>query len=118
MAPCRRFFFAALLCLPRYGAASPLGSTTPDGRPIRHGISGRFGVESAAEFAWNAHRVDETDTPQVLELPIVRQLAAIFERRRSDCGQTESPPSGWVFTSRASKSGHVVDMQHFHGAIS
>ena len=63
-------------------------------------------------------RVDETKTGEVLELPITRQLGAVFERRCTDCGDAESPPSGWVFPSRTSKSGHVLDVQRFHAAIS
>ena len=62
-------------------------------------------------------RVDETKTGEVLELPITRQLAAIFERRCADCGDEEKPSSGWVFPSRTSKSGHLLDVQRFHAGI-
>ena len=62
-------------------------------------------------------RVDETKTGEVLKLPITQQLAAIFERRCPDCGDAENPPSGWVFPSPASKSGHLLDVQRFHAAI-
>ena len=62
-------------------------------------------------------RVDETKTGEVLELPITRQLAAIFERRCVDCADAENPPSGWVFPSRTSKSGHLLDVQRFHAGI-
>ena len=63
-------------------------------------------------------RVDETKTGEVLELPITQQLAAIFERRCTDCGDAENPPSGWMFPSPASKSGHMLDVQRFHAGIS
>ena len=63
-------------------------------------------------------RVDETKTGEVLELPITQQLAAIFERRCADCENAENTPAGWVFPSRASKSGHVLDVQRFHAGIS
>ena len=63
-------------------------------------------------------RVDEIKTGEVLELPITRQLAAIFERRCADCENAENTPAGWVFPSRASKSGHVLDVQRFHAGIS
>ena len=62
-------------------------------------------------------RVDETKTGEVLELPITRQLGTVFERRSADCGDGEKPPSGWVFPSRTSKSGHVLDVQRFHAGI-
>ena len=62
-------------------------------------------------------RVDETKTGEVLELPMTRQLAGIFERRYADCADAESPSSGWVFPSRTSKSGHVLDVQRFHAGI-
>ena len=62
-------------------------------------------------------RVDETKSGEVLELPITRQLAGIFERRYADCADAESPSSGWVFPSRTSKSGHVLDVQRFHAGI-
>ena len=62
-------------------------------------------------------RVDETKTGEVLELPITLQLAAIFDRRCADWGDAEHPPSGWVFPSRTSKSGHVLDVQRFHAGI-
>ena len=63
-------------------------------------------------------RVDETKSGEVLKLPITQQLAAIFERRCTDCGDAENPPSGWVFPSAASKSGHMLDVQRFHAGIS
>ena len=62
-------------------------------------------------------RVDETKTGEVLELPITRQLAVIFERRCADFEDAEHPPSGWVFPSRTSASGHVLDVQRFHVGI-
>ena len=62
-------------------------------------------------------RVDETKTGEVLELPITRQLAAVLERRRAECERAGNAAEGWVFPSRTSQSGHVVDVQRFHGAI-
>ena len=46
-------------------------------------------------------RVDETKTGEVLELPITRQLATIFERRGAEAERASSgaPLSGWLFPS-------------------
>ena len=40
-------------------------------------------------------RVEETKTGEPLELPLTRQLAAVFERRRAEAGGEEA--EGWVF---------------------
>ncbi len=42
-------------------------------------------------------RVEETKTGEPLELPITRQLAAIFERRRADADEPDLEPGGWLF---------------------
>ena len=65
----------------------------------------------------NILRVDETKTGEVLELPITRQLAAIFERRRAMCKVPEGRLTGWVFPSGLSRTGHVVDVQPYYARI-
>ena len=62
-------------------------------------------------------RVEETKTGQPLELPITRQLAAIFERRFVDGGDPASEPEGWVFPSPRSGSGYVADLHRFYDGI-
>ncbi|MXY33766.1 MAG: tyrosine-type recombinase/integrase, partial [Boseongicola sp. SB0664_bin_43] len=63
-------------------------------------------------------RVDETKTGVPLELPVTRQLAAIFERLRSDCDGEAAPSEGWVFPSpKKAKSGHVADIARFYEDI-
>ena len=42
-------------------------------------------------------RVEETKTGEPLELPLTRQLVAVFERRRQESGG--SAEEGWVFPS-------------------
>ena len=63
-------------------------------------------------------RVEETKTGEPLELPITRQLADIFDRRRADSGTPVEFQNGWVFPSRASASGHVEDTYRFYDGIS
>ena len=73
-------------------------------------------------------RIEETKTGAPLELPITRQLAAVFERRWADCrgGATRRSAPGrapegqreWVFPSSTSASGHVEELQHLYRRIS
>ena len=60
-------------------------------------------------------RVDQTKTGTPLELPITRQLAAIFDRRWDECGD---PEGGWVFPSASSRTGYFVKLTYFHRRIS
>ena len=63
-------------------------------------------------------RVDETKTGVPLELPVSRQLSAVFERLRSDCGGQAAPSEGWLFPSpKNAKSGHVADIARFYEDI-
>ena len=62
-------------------------------------------------------RVEETKTGEPLELPITRQLAAVFERRLADIERPAAQPEGWVFPSSRSGAGHVAGVGHFHNAI-
>ena len=63
-------------------------------------------------------RVDETKTGEPLELPVTRQLAAILDRLRSDCGGRDAPSEGWLFPSpKKAKSGHVADLARFYEGI-
>ena len=63
-------------------------------------------------------RVEETKTGEPLELPITRQLAAIFERRLADIEGSVVQPEGWVFPSSKSGTGYVAGVGHFHNGIS
>ena len=62
-------------------------------------------------------RVEETKTGEPLELPVTRQLAAIFERRRADVEDPAAQPEGWVFPSSRSGAGHVADLARFYDGI-
>ena len=62
-------------------------------------------------------RVDETKTGEVLELPVTRQLAAIFERRRALFEASKGRLTGWMFPSELSRTGHVVDVQPYYARV-
>ena len=62
-------------------------------------------------------RVEETKTGEPLELPVTRQLAAIFERRLADGDGPAAQREGWVFPSSRSGASHVVDLVRFYGDI-
>ena len=62
-------------------------------------------------------RVEETKTGEPLELPVTRQLAAIFERRLADRDGSAAQREGWVFPSSRSGAGHVADLVRFYGDI-
>ena len=69
-------------------------------------------------------RIDETKTGKPLVLPVTRQLADVFERRRADCPEEAAGdpggarPNGWVFPSPTSASGHAEELQHLYRRIS
>ena len=62
-------------------------------------------------------RVEETKTGEPLELPITKQLAAIFERRLADVEGPAPQAEGWVFPSSRSRTGYVAGVGHFYGGI-
>ena len=62
-------------------------------------------------------RIEETKTGVPLELPITRQLAAIFRRRRVENGNGAALSGAWVFPSATSASGHAEELQHLYGRI-
>ena len=49
-----------------------------------------------------------------LELPLTRQLAAVFERRRTEAGGADE---GWVLPSSASVTGHLKNLHRYHVGI-
>ena len=63
-------------------------------------------------------RVEETKTGEPLELPVTRQLAAIFERRRAACAEPGAEPEGWLFPSpRKNGPGHISHLSRLYPAI-
>ena len=61
-------------------------------------------------------RVEETKTGEPLELPLTRQLAAVFERRRAETGGAAE--EGWLFPSSTNATGHLTGLHRYHADIS
>ena len=56
--------------------------------------------------------VAETKTGETLQLPITRQLAAVFERRK------QGNETDWVFPNSKANSGHYEDVAYIYPIIS
>ena len=56
--------------------------------------------------------IEETKTGEPLQLPITKQLAAIFKRRK------QGNETDWMFPSKIAKSGHVENLNYLYPAIS
>jgi len=56
--------------------------------------------------------VEETKTGEPLRLPITKQLASVFERRKIGA------KTNWVFPNSETKSGHFEDIHHVYLTIS
>ena len=69
------------------------------------------------DMAGRLFRVEETKTGEPLELPMTRQLAAVFERRRAELGEFADELRDWVFPSPLSVSGHAEELQQLHARI-
>ncbi len=62
-------------------------------------------------------RVEETKTGEPLELPVTRQLAAVFERRHAGSGGPGADGDGWLFPSSLSETGHLTGLHRYHADI-
>ena len=61
--------------------------------------------------------VEETKTGEPLEIPIVRQVAAILERRLAERGGFPEHSRVWVFPSETSASGRLSSLQQLNARI-
>ncbi len=59
-------------------------------------------------------RVEEIKTGEPLELPITRQLAAVFEHRHGEGGGAPEDGEGWLFPSSLSATGHLMGLRRYH----
>ena len=61
--------------------------------------------------------VEETKSGEPLEIPIVRQVAAILERRLAERGDFPAQSRPWVFPSETSASGRLSSLQQLNARI-
>ena len=61
--------------------------------------------------------VDETKSGEPLEIPVVRQVAAILERRLAERGDFPEQSRIWVFPSETSASGRLSSLQQLNARI-
>ena len=64
-----------------------------------------------SDISGNELTVEETKTGEPLRLPITKQLAEVFERRK------KNNKTGWVFPNSETKSGHYEDIHHIYPTI-
>ena len=62
-------------------------------------------------------RIEDTKSGEPLEFPVIRQLAAILERRFAEREQFVEEARAWVFPSETSASGHLESIQHLNARI-
>ena len=61
--------------------------------------------------------VEETKSGEPLEIPIVRQVAAILERRRAERGDFPAHSRRWAFPSETGASGRLSSLQQHNARI-
>ena len=61
--------------------------------------------------------VEDTKTGEPLAIPVVRQLAAILERRLAERGEFPEHSRIWVFPSETSASGRLSSLQQLNARI-
>ena len=118
----RRRISAPSEVLPRWWAGIEAEVGNPMMRDaFRFGMFTGMRVDEVLCLRWDrvdmarlVFRVDETKTGVPLELPITRQLGAIFERRWEESG---APADGWVFPSSTSRTGHIPHLKQFYRRI-
>lgn len=120
--PVRRRIAAPADVLPRWRAAIEAEVTVPATRDIFwSALYTGLRLGELISLRWDRVdlerrilRIDETKTGAPLELPITRQLEALFRRRRAETGALSNV---WVFPSSTSASGHTEELQHLYSRI-
>ena len=123
--PRRRKISTPADVLPRWRAGIEAVVVTPGARDAFHfGLYTGMRIQEVLPLRWERvdmaglfFRVEETKTGEPLELPVTRQLAAILERRRSECDGLEGGLRDWVFPSALSGSGHIANLSHLYARI-
>ncbi|MDE0386839.1 MAG: integrase arm-type DNA-binding domain-containing protein [Defluviicoccus sp.] len=111
--------------LPRWHRGIEKGVRNPVARDaLRLGLYTGMRHSEVLELRWDMVDLDamtlvveETKTGEPLEIPIVRQVAAILERRMAERGNYPQTSRPWVFPSEISASGRLVTTQQLNARI-
>ena len=111
--------------LPRWHRGIEKGVKSPVARDaLRLGLYTGMRHSEVLELRWDrvdldamTLTVEETKTGEPLEIPIVRQVAAILERRMAERGNFPENSRVWVFPSETSASGRLSSLQQHNARI-
>ena len=111
--------------LPRWHRGIEKGVRNPVARDaLRLGLYTGMRHSEVLELRWDmvdldamTLTVEETKSGEPLEIPIVRQVAAILERRMAERGRFPEQSRLWVFPSETSASGRLVTTQQLNARI-
>ena len=111
--------------LPRWHRGIETAVRNPVARDaLRCGLYTGMRLGEVFELRWDrvdlgamTFRVEDTKTGEPLELPVVRQVAALFERRLSERGRFPERSRVWVFPSENGEAGRITTLQHLHARI-
>ena len=111
--------------LPRWDRGIEKGVRNPVARDaLRLGLYTGMRHSEVLELRWDrvdldamTLTVEDTKSGEPLEIPIVRQLAAMLERRLAERGKFPERSRVWVFPSETSRSGRLVTLQQLNARI-
>ena len=111
--------------LPRWHRGIEKGVKSPVARDaLRCGLYTGMRFSEVIGLSWDrvdldamTLTVDETKTGEPLVIPIVRQLAAILERRLAERERFPEQSRVWVFPSETSASGRLTSLQQLNARI-
>ena len=111
--------------LPRWHKGVEKGVRSPVARDaLRLGLYTGMRHSEVLELRWDqvdldamTLTVEETKSGEPLEIPIVRQVAAILERRRAERGDFPAHSRRWAFPSETGASGRLSSLQQHNARI-
>ena len=111
--------------LPRWHKGIEAGVKSPVARDaLRLGLYTGMRHSEVLELRWDrvdmdamTLTVEETKSGEPLEIPVVRQVAAILERRLAERGDFPEASRIWVFPSETSASGRLSSLQQLNARI-
>ena len=111
--------------LPRWHRGIETGVKSPVARDaLRLGLYTGMRHSEVLELRWDrvdmdamTLTVEETKTGEPLEIPVVRQVAAILKRRLAERGDFPEASRIWVFPSETSASGRLSSLQQLNARI-